>query len=408
MGRNVNGEGNIRQRSDGRWEGRAYVVTTDDREIRRSVYGKTWQEAHDKLTKLQADTMSGKRVASSRQTVAEYLDYWLHDVVRHRVRDTTYEGYEYVVRVYLKPLFGKRRLTALRRSDIRRAFYKLRQTCQCCAQGKDAARKEPRCCARTPPECCGQVVEDGTILIIRRRLRTALQDAIRDDLLSENAAADLGMKFATSTRGEAWAADEARRFLKVANKHRLGAVFTVALLLGLRRGEALGLSWRDVDLDHGVVRVTQSLARVNHHLRLGDVKTTGSAATVAVPEPCIERLREHRRVQETEREKADKKWQDSALVFTTKHGGPIDPRNINHVFAALCEKAGVRQIKFHGLRHSCGTMLYEMGVPIEHIQDVLRHANPTITKTLYVDTTEKVQRAAVDKLGNLLDGDANG
>jgi Phage integrase, N-terminal SAM-like domain len=140
--RNVNGEGNIRLRSDGRYEGRAYVITTDGREIRKSLYGKTWEEVHEKLTKLQADTMSGKRVASSSQSVAEYLAYWLEEHARHRVRDTTYASYSWLVRMYLVPLFGKKKLTALRPNDIRRGFFQLKQTCQCCAKGKDRAREE--------------------------------------------------------------------------------------------------------------------------------------------------------------------------------------------------------------------------------------------------------------------------
>ena len=97
--RNVNGEGNIRQRSDGRWEGRAYVITTDGREIRRSVYGTSWDNVHEKLTRLQADTMSGKRIATTSQTVGEYLAYWLSEHARHRVRATTYQSYDILVRL---------------------------------------------------------------------------------------------------------------------------------------------------------------------------------------------------------------------------------------------------------------------------------------------------------------------
>ena len=128
----VDGEGDLRERSDGRWggEGRAYVITTDGREIRKSVYGKSWDDVHTKLTKLQADTMSGKRVASTSQTVGEYMAYWLEEHARHRVRIGTLAGSPWLIRMYLTPLFGKRKLTGLRPNDIRRGFFQLKQVCR--------------------------------------------------------------------------------------------------------------------------------------------------------------------------------------------------------------------------------------------------------------------------------------
>lgn len=427
MGRNVNGEGNIRQRSDGRWEGRTYVITTDGREIRRSVYGKSWDEAHDKLTQLQAATMSGKRVASTRQTVAEYAEYWLTEHARHRVRDTTYASYRWLVRTYVVPLFGKKRLTKLRPNDLRRALFQLKQTCQCCAQGKDQARedkaerirakragKKPRknarpvegarCCAKTPPECCRDVVSDGTIRYIHRLLRTMLQDAVStDELLTENVAKGLKLDHKYRPRFTAWTPDEASRFLRTARTDRLYALYAVALSLGLSRGEALGLRWPDVDLDQGVIRVSRTLRRVDGKLSLGPVKTDGSVRVVPIPGPCVDALREHRERQTGERKRAGSNWHKGGYVFATLTGTPIEPRNLNRHFVKLRDRADVRPIRFHDLRHSCASLLYGQGVPLENIQDVLGHSSPTITKTIYVDVADKIQRDAVDRLGFLFD-----
>ena len=88
-------------------------------------------------------------------------------------------------------------------------------------------------------------------------------------------------------------------------------------------------------------------------------------------------------------------------MFTTLHGEPIQPANINKLFGTLCDEAGVRRIRFHDLRHSCATLLYELGVPIENIQDILGHSSPVITKVLYVGGSEKVQRDAAERLGDL-------
>ncbi|WP_345637162.1 tyrosine-type recombinase/integrase [Rugosimonospora acidiphila] len=126
-------------------------------------------------------------------------------------------------------------------------------------------------------------------------------------------------------------------------------------------------------------------------------------AVVALPAPLVQALRQHKEAQATERERAGKSWKDHDLVFPTAIGTPMDPRNLNRHFADLCDRAGVRRVRFHDLRHSCATLLDEQGVKIENIQDVLGHSSPTITKTLYVDPTDKVRRGAVDKLAFLFD-----
>lgn len=424
--RNVNGEGSIRQRSDGRWEGRAYVVTTDGREVRRSVYGKSWEEVHEALTRMQADRIAGVRVPSTTWTVAEYLAYWLQEIVRDRVRETTYASYAWMVRAYLEPVLGAKKLAKLQVADIRTAFNRLKQICQCCVLGKDQQREEraqreravqatrrarkdarkiegARCCALRPRRCCHSAVSDGTVRYVHRILRAALQDAVSEGFLTQNVAKNLRLSQRYRPKFVPWTGAEARLFLKAAEGDRLYALYAVALSLGLRRGEALGLRWSDVDLGAGVIRVRQALQRVNGRLRLGPVKTDGSSRAVALPVACASALGRHQERQERDRLAAGSGWRDHGLVFTTTIGTPIEPRNLNRHFDRLCERAGVRRIRFHDLRHSCATLLYEQGVPIENIQDVLGHSSPTVTKMIYVDVTEKIQRGAVDRLGYLFD-----
>ncbi|MFD9285519.1 N-terminal phage integrase SAM-like domain-containing protein [Streptomyces mirabilis] len=138
--KNANNEGTIYQRKDGRWEGSAYVLTTDGTYKRRSVYGKTWDEAHEKLTRLKADSLNGLPVATNKMTIAEYLAYWLTNVAKGKVRKTTYVNYESLVRNYVTPEFGKKKLVRLTARDIRAFLAKTAVTCQCCAQGKDKKR----------------------------------------------------------------------------------------------------------------------------------------------------------------------------------------------------------------------------------------------------------------------------
>lgn len=404
--RNVNGEGNIRQRPDGRYEGRTYVPTTDGREIRKSVYGASWDEVHDKLTKLQADRINGKRVTDTKLTVKQYLTYWLDEIARDRMRDTTYFNRKVIIGRYLVPALGKKKLGRLTAADIRRAYGTLRKTCQCCALGKDKARARrggARCCAKRPPECCKAIVSTGTVATAHRVLRAALQDAVREGILTENVARIVRLDQKYRPRFTPWTGAEARRFLEATQPDRWYALYAVALSLGLRRGEALGLRWSDVDFEEQVLYVRQALHRVGGQLRFGPVKSDDSDRAVAVPAPCLAALRAHRKRQQADQAAAGDDWQEHGLVFTTRQGRPIEPRNLTRHFARMCDRAGVRRIRFHDLRHSCATLLYEQGVPLENVQDILGHSSPVITKLIYVEVTKKIQRDAVDRLNYLFD-----
>jgi integrase len=298
--RNVNGEGNIRQRKDGRYEGRTWVLLTDGKEIRRSVYGATWEEVHEKLTSLKAKTHSGVRVAATVSTVGEYMTYWLREVVQARVRPSTYRTYEWLSRCYVVPLLGSKRLARMQPPDIRMFLNRVKATCQCCAQKKDAARVQAgeaaRCCARRPRLCCEAFPADGTVRHLHRMVRAALQDAVVDGLLADNPAKNLRLPHKYRPHFIPFTAEEATAFLKVARTDRLYSLYAVALSLGLRRGEALALRWADVDLAEGVLNVCQTLQRLNGKLVFVPVKSDESARSVAVPKPCVDALRQHREV----------------------------------------------------------------------------------------------------------------
>ncbi len=114
-----NGEGTIRQRTDGRWEARVWVYATDGSEVRRSVYGTTWDEAHAAMIKLQADKMAGVRIPASADTVADYLEYWLTQIAEPRVRPSTFASYRWLTTTYVLPYLGGKKLAKLRPADVR-------------------------------------------------------------------------------------------------------------------------------------------------------------------------------------------------------------------------------------------------------------------------------------------------
>ena len=399
--RNANGEGGVYPRADGRWEGKVFVDAPDGKRKRVSVYGDTEREALDELNKLRDQQRRGIPVATTTLTVAEYMSYWLEHIAEPSIRRTTYATYEGDVRLHIIPGIGKRKLKSLQAAHIRTWLNDLRTTCQCCTQGRDAARKCPRCCAMPSPRCCNAVLSASSIRHVLRVLRAALQDAVDEEMLSRNVARLVQLRVTDERRVRSFTRAEALRFLEAAEHHRLYALWAVALAMGLRRGEALGLAWGDIELDQGRLTVRQALHRVDGQLRLDPVKTDASVAVLPIPAPLISILGAHRRRQREERVAAGSRWRDTGLVFTTAQGGFIEPRNANRMFHGVCTKADVPQLRVHDLRHSCATLLFTMGVQPATVQRILRHTSITVTTGTYVEVIEAVQRDALDSMGSL-------
>ncbi|WP_030518824.1 site-specific integrase [Nocardia sp. NRRL WC-3656] len=414
--RNPNGSGTISQRKDGRVELKLFVDTPEGHRKRVSVYGRTWDEADAERTRLKELQRRGIPVDVTTMTVRQYLEHWLHDIAKPSVRPTTYATWESLVRLYMVPGLGRHKLKALQPRHIRDWLNKLPAQCQCCAQGKDAKRTivrgEPdktdpskaRCCARMPKQCCEQYPSTGTLRTVLRVLRAALQDAVDDETLARNVAKQVKMPSGRIRKEKAWTDKEARQFLDAAKDHRLYALWSVALAIGLRRGEALGMRWSDVDLAAGTVDIAKALYRVNGTLSLHDVKTEDSEATVPLPPKLLEILRQHRRTQLQDTEAAAANT--LGLVFTSTKGTPLEPRNVNRAFTALVKRAGLRPIRLHDLRHSCATLLFAQGADIATVQRILRHASITTTTRFYLEVIEKVQREAVAGMDGLFGGEA--
>jgi integrase len=265
------------------------------------------------------------------------------------------------------------------------------------------ARRQPRCCAKG--ECCGSVPSDTTVRYLLKLLRAALQAATDEELIERNVARLVKLRVTTRRKIAPLSIQESRRFLTVARTHRLFALWAVALGIGLRRGEALGLMWSDVDLDRARLTVRRSLQRVDGKLSLHQTKTSTSERTIPLPQPLIQALHDHRQRQLEERFTAGTTWEDHNLIFCTTHGRPIEPRNLNRAFAALLHKVNLRPIRLHDLRHSCATMLFAQGVEAATVQRILGHSSITVTTSTYVDVIEQVQHDALCRLDALFDDD---
>ncbi|WP_331725699.1 site-specific integrase (plasmid) [Streptomyces xanthophaeus] len=401
----ANGEGTIYQRKDGRWEAAGYVLAADGSRKRVRVYGTTRKGAADKLAEKITDSNRGLPVATADSTVGDYLTYWLNGVVVHRLRENTHTRYATCVRLHLIPGLGSKKIARLTAKDVRTFLDRLRTTCQCCAWGLDTKRKQ--CCSIG--ECCQKRLSPLTVTYVHSVLKSALEHAVREDELPRNVARNVKAISSRPRRFQPLTAAEARQLLQVAHADRLRALYELALRTGLRKGELLGLHWEDLDLDGGTASIRRSLQRTRSAgLTSLPTKTRASERRIALPTECIQSLHNHREQEKEEREATEAGWKDAGLVFTTTVGSPLDPANVTRHFRGLLDRAGIRRIRFHDLRHSTATLLLEQGVELVVIKELLGHAHIGVTAGVYAHVRLRLQRQAIDTLGNALSSTNNG
>ncbi|GGN81419.1 hypothetical protein GCM10011579_067960 [Streptomyces albiflavescens] len=234
-------------------------------------------------------------------------------------------------------------------------------------------------------------------------LKSALEHAVREDELPRNVARNVKTTTPRPRRFQPLTAAEARQLLHAANGDRLNALYELALRTGLRKGELLGLRWEDLDLDGGTATIHRSLQRTRSQgLTVLNTKTLASERRIALPTECLSSLNIHQEQQQEERQAAGTGWTDNGLVFTTPNGKPLDPTNATRRFRRLLESAGLRAIRFHDLRHSTATLLLEQGIDLVVIKELLGHAHIGVTAGVYAHVRLRLQRQAIDTLGNAL------
>lgn len=212
-----------------------------------------------------------------------------------------------------------------------------------------------------------------------------------------------------STEVHPLSADEARCFLHAVHGDRLEARWMLALMLGMRQGEVLGLSWSDVDLDQGTARVRQALQyRSGEGLQLVAPKTAKSKRTVPLAQSIVSALKLRREEQDADRVAAGEFWEEWGLVFTTTVGTPFSPRNDYRTFITILGAAGLRRVRLHDLRHTAASLMLEQGVPARVIMQTLGHSQISITLNTYSHVSPELSRDAADRMETLMGGSDSG
>jgi len=398
-----NGEGSIFPYRNG-FAAYVWVDKPDGKRGRKWVYGPTREDVHDKWIKLHGRAKTGP-VPTKVPTVAEYVTYWLDEVVRPNLAPGSYVTYEVLARRHIVPGLGRRKLDKLKVQDVQTWLNAVRVTCQCCGQGKDAGRPagKQRCCAIG--HCCREMASAGTVIHLRRVLRTILNQAVTDELTTRNVALHVKLPTIRKRRGSAWSSEEARRFLESARSARdpFYAAYVLVLVLGLRKGEVLGLAWQDVDVDAGEVAVAWQLQRVGKRLVRRETKTDTSDSVLPLPDICVTALRGRWDEVGKRESMVGPDWSGNDPVFTTGLGTPVEPRNFNRRWDQRIEAAGVPRITVHGARRTCGSLLVDLDVHPRVAMQILRHAQFSITMEIYSQVSSKATRDALKRLGEVLD-----
>ncbi len=245
----------------------------------------------------------------------------------------------------------------------------------------------------------------ATVLQAHRVLSRALKVAVQRGRVGRNVCTLVDSPTLARTEVEPLTPREARQVLQVAARTRNGTRWSVALALGLRQGEALGLPWDAVDLDAGTMRVRQALQRqAGRGLVLVEPKSSAGRRTIALPKQLIDALREHRTAQREERLRASTAWTDHGLVFAQPNGHPIDPRSDHRAWRALLRQADVRPARLHDARHTAAIVMLTLGVPPRVVMQVLGHSQISLTLGTYSHVVPELAEDAATRVGDALWG----
>lgn len=376
--RRVYGEGTVVERDDGRFVARVPIGGGK----RKEEYYDTKQEAERARRRMLNERDAGKLVTQRDQTLGEYLNYWL-DAHRMTIRNTTYSMYYTYLNVRVIPALGH---VGLRKLTID-MFQSLYQDWE----------KEP--------------LSPNTIRLIHSIVNEALNDAVKWKKLVSNPAQDVKLPKATEADIYVLSEEEVERLLQCAKEMSLYPLFLMALLLGMRKGELLGLKWTDIDFTEATLYIQRTLSYKKNpetgrsEFIIGPPKTKTSKRVLYLPEDIIKVLADY---QERQREiqSTASRWEHPDLVFCTCYGTYLHPHRVWIIFNRLLQRAGLEHMKFHALRHNASLILRNLGIDPVVRKEMLGHSSLAVTDDTYGHSTVKMHKQAADQIKKWLDREA--
>jgi len=377
----ANGEGSIRKRKDGRWEGRytAGHDPTTGKTIYKNVLGKTQAEVKEKLKKAIEEAGKLDIARAGQYTVGQWLDLWLENYAKLKVRPSSYQTYQGFIKNHVKPSIGDIPLSKLTTMDLQQLYKKLLES-----------GRVDRVEAKSKPKG----LSAKTVRNIHQMISSACGFAVNQKLLASNPASACALPRIERKEMKTIPPDKLTSFFDEAKESGVFELYYIDLLTGLRRGELLGLKWDDVDLKNGILHVRRQIMRQNGAVVEAPLKTKNSYRSIAIPADAVEVLK-------TQREKVGC---GSEYVFPSPTGGPISPDSVLHMLQRVLKRAGLERVRFHDLRHTFATLALQNGVDVKTVSGMLGHYSAGFTLDTYAHVTTAAQRTAANTMGNILSG----
>ena len=376
--RRANGEGNIRKRKDGRWEGR-YTIGRDPKTgkaVIKNVLGRTQAEVKEKLKRAIDENRGLDVIKSGEYTVGKWLDLWYESYAKVKMRPSSYLTYRGYIDNHIKPYIGNISLSKLTTLDLQTLYKKL------LAEGRVErieAQKQPK------------GLSAKTVRNIHQIISSALKLAVEQRLIAHNPADGCALPKAERKEMQTLPVEQLTSFLREAKDSGVFALYYIDLTTGLRRGELLGLKWSDIDLEKGDLRVQRQIGRIDGKIIEMPLKTKNAYRTLPLSADAISVLMQQRR-----------KTGNSEWVFPSPTGGPMSPDSVLHMLHRVLKRAGLPKVRFHDLRHTFATMALQNGVDVKTVSSVLGHYSAGFTLDTYAHVTTDAQLKAAQTMGSIL------
>ena len=376
----ANGEGSIRKRKDGRWEGR-YTAGHDPetgKAIYKNVLGRSQAEVKEKLRQAIGETQALDVTKAGKYTVGEWMEVWFQDYAKIKVRPSSHQTYQGYIHNHIQPNIGEIPLEKLTSLDLQKFYKKL------LTQGR-VDRVE----AKGQPKG----LSAKTVRNIHQILSSSLKLAQEQRLILTNPAEGCALPRVEHQEMKTLTTVQLASFFREARESGVFELYYLELATGLRRGELLGLKWEDVDLERGDLRVRRQVSRINGEVMEAPLKTKNAYRTLPLAEDTVSVLREQRR-----------KVGNSTWVFPSSNGGPISPDSVLHMLHRVLKRAGLPKVRFHDLRHTFATLALQNGVDVKTVSGMLGHFSAGFTLDTYAHITSAAQRQAAKTMENVLSG----